>query len=408
MLSIFALRHGAAKVTSIDKNQDMVDMCFEAVELARKSCSGGNKWGIHDAFHGTFPTSTRVSGSRSAGWLADGESGKTRKFDILISEILGTLATSESMWDYVLSAKPYLNTFLRPISSAAGSTENRRAREEKKEENCGNKISGDDFRQFSEAKNTEEFIYCIPSSISVTGAFYDMSKLFASESTGQNYPLKLALDTGAYGLWKSSQASMTLTPKSHSDASQKYVSTGEAGLYLYDMGFNLATNKVEIVREVYSKVPFSQWKLSESRKRKRTKKKNTPSGSLTSTPDECRIFEFREGCLPGPRTFFVLEWEAVLWQDVQLANTLELYKSLDSRNKAAKNLNWGFFCSRPWTKTEPQLQKIEMRVLKWDAGVPYLRFVKILPSGAKVRSSKKGKKVKIGTPGSASSRPSSH
>eukprot|EP00466_Bigelowiella_natans_P006011 jgi/Bigna1/83626/fgenesh1_pg.111_\ len=306
MLSIFALRHGAAKVTSVDKNKDMVLMCLEAVRQAREY--EGNEWGVHEAFTGTFPSGERLT--RSSLWLKSAN-GSPRRFDMIVSEILGTLATSESMWTFVNQARPFLNVF------------------------------------------EDSKVYAIPQSTQVTAAFYEMKELFSSESSGHNFALQVALDSGVFGFWRG--RSMLLAPKSDpSMSSPKYIPTGEVGLPLYDMGFHRTTNTVNLSQEDYTCDPFQH---------------HNPERN------ELLYLKYTKGHCPNAKSFLVLEWSANLWgEEVTLHNTLESYRDLSSRNASTRSANWGLFCSRPWHSSHPKISSIGLQVQKWEAGVPYIKL----------------------------------
>lgn len=78
VLTIFALRHGAERVVSIDVNPDMADMCEYAVDLAREE--EGASWG---------PCDVRVATSCD------------EPFDMIVSELFGTAGTSECLYEYI-------------------------------------------------------------------------------------------------------------------------------------------------------------------------------------------------------------------------------------------------------------------------------------------------------------------
>lgn len=91
-----ALKHGAAHVTALDINKDMADISRQTLSDYEPDRS---KWKVQ------------------CGKIC--KEGKTRTsftpkepfFDMLVSEILGTLTTSESMYEHTADALPYLNRF---------------------------------------------------------------------------------------------------------------------------------------------------------------------------------------------------------------------------------------------------------------------------------------------------------
>lgn len=134
MLTLFALRHGAAHVYSVDVNADMVAMCKQVIERSREP-----SWGTQVTVCGTFHPKTYPS------WMS-----LTKGYDMLVSEILGTTGTSESMHEYVKRALVHIRKFKGKV-------------------------------------------YCIPQELTVTARWYDAQDMFASESSSKNLPLLTAL-----------------------------------------------------------------------------------------------------------------------------------------------------------------------------------------------------------------------
>lgn len=79
MLSNLCILHGAAHVTGVDVNQTMVDLAKVALRE-------------HDPTGKKFAVKLVRPGKSQLG---------DAKFDMVVSEILGTLTTSESMYKYV-------------------------------------------------------------------------------------------------------------------------------------------------------------------------------------------------------------------------------------------------------------------------------------------------------------------
>lgn len=300
MLSIFALRHGAKTLISVDKNKDMVMMCKKAIIQAKLSDENSKYWGTYDTIHGTFPVSKRIT--RSTKWTQK-DNGECKQFDILISEILGTLTNSESMWTFLNHARPFIRTF----------------------------------------KNNQ--VYIIPQQTETTACFYEFKDLFNSESSKYNYPMQVALDSGVIGSWKNNKYNETHI--------NKYYVTGEIGLPLYEMNFVAATNHHILSLESYHSINF-----------KRSIRKK----------GEKFLFSFINDNIPGPQTLLILEWTASLWGDIEIANTLNSYTKLSSRNRFNRNMSWGLFCYRPWFKYDKNIKFIYASINKWDIGIPMLKL----------------------------------
>ena len=98
MLSAFALRAGAAHVTALDVNKVICEVCEHSLSTEFDSAN-------FLVVHGTIkPTRENATASRFSYTPKD-------KFDMLVTEMLGTLATSENMFEYTENVLPYLNTF---------------------------------------------------------------------------------------------------------------------------------------------------------------------------------------------------------------------------------------------------------------------------------------------------------
>lgn len=313
MLTIFALRHGAGTVTSVDRNKDMIIMCKEAIRRAKLSENNSKNWGTYQVYHGTFPVNERLH--RSATWLLT-EDGKYKKFDIIVSEIIGTLANSESMWRFLNYARPFLRTF-----------------------------------------DDDNKIYAIPQTTETTACFYEIKDLFGSESSGNNYPMQVALDSlSAFSSWKK-QKKYEITAESDNQNlnNAKYLVTGELGLALYDMGFVAVTERKIISLQTFKSINLEQ--------------------SIPKINEKLK-FNFENGYVPGPCTFLVLEWTTRLWSNIMLGNTLYDYTKLSPRNRYNRNMHWGFFCNRPWLSIEPKTRIIYAQITKWETGIPFLRLIR--------------------------------
>ena len=92
LLSSYALDAGASHVTAVDVNSTM---CL----LARRSLAGYPRSSYEVVCGCIKPGATR------------GCYKPDEKFDVLVTEILGTVATSESMYEHTALCVPYLNVF---------------------------------------------------------------------------------------------------------------------------------------------------------------------------------------------------------------------------------------------------------------------------------------------------------
>jgi len=90
LLTRLALMHGAAKVIGVDTNHTMCSLATRALKAANIPAEK------YEIYHGTVDE-----------YAAD----KDIKFDVMVSEILGTLHTSENLPEYAKQASKYLNTF---------------------------------------------------------------------------------------------------------------------------------------------------------------------------------------------------------------------------------------------------------------------------------------------------------
>ena len=88
LLTRLALMHGAAKVIGVDTNHTMCSLATRALESRRIPAEK------YDIYHGTVEE-----------YAAD----KDIKFDVMVSEILGTLHTSKIYPEYAKQASKYLN-----------------------------------------------------------------------------------------------------------------------------------------------------------------------------------------------------------------------------------------------------------------------------------------------------------
>jgi len=88
MLTLFALRHGAARVVAVDINADVVGMCEHVVDEARKT--EGAAWGPCDVVVDTK---------------------HTEPFDMLVTELFGTAGSSECQFEYVAPTLRHIRHF---------------------------------------------------------------------------------------------------------------------------------------------------------------------------------------------------------------------------------------------------------------------------------------------------------
>lgn len=180
MLTLFALRHGAAHVVSVDVNPDVAGMCDAVVERAREP-----GWGTQETVCETF-----VPGGGRPGWLA------AAGYDMLVSEILGTTGSSESMHAYVGAALAHINAF-------------------------------------------DGEVYCVPRQLRVTARWYEARELAAS-APGGNLPLVVALSGLQH--WDAAPGGGAVTAD--------FLHTKD-GVFLHHMGCEPASAEVELLRETY-------------------------------------------------------------------------------------------------------------------------------------------------------------
>ena len=88
LLTRFCFKYGACKVVGVDTNETMIALCKRSVRDDRLTL-----------FCGTVDD-----------YAAEAE-GEEVAFDVVVSETLGTLHTSENMPEYLRSAATYLRTF---------------------------------------------------------------------------------------------------------------------------------------------------------------------------------------------------------------------------------------------------------------------------------------------------------
>ena len=154
MLSVFALRHGAAHVVALDLNKHMCELCKRTL-----SAEGFSKKQYQVVCGTVKKGNTRTSYTPS------------EPFDLLVSEILGTLATSEGIYEHTQNVLPHLRSFDFPAAGAAGA-------------------GGGGGRGDSGARGRR--VYVIPAAITVTAAVYRFDALYGSSSAEQ--PMRQALE----------------------------------------------------------------------------------------------------------------------------------------------------------------------------------------------------------------------
>ena len=95
MLSGLCLLHGAKHVTGVDVNSTMVQLAKTSLEQVQQKL-------YPDAARKSYTVKLVKKGASQLG---------NAKYDMFVSEILGTLTTSESMFKYITIYAPHLNTF---------------------------------------------------------------------------------------------------------------------------------------------------------------------------------------------------------------------------------------------------------------------------------------------------------
>ena len=261
MLSGLCLIHGAAHVTSVDVNPTMTALAKEA--LLRADPTGKR-----------FTVKLVKPGPSQLG---------NAKFDIIVSEILGTLTTSESMYKYIAIYAHHLNTF--------GGAERR--------------------------------VYCVPRK---TVQYFSVRSYARSELGA---PLSSAIEHAL----------------TSAEAQRKLVPTNEGGLGLHLPLYEgeLVGERLPIHTEHYDRLVPS----GGGGGAKGGGAKDGGAAKLAFAYEglgkAATLESERLGELDTRLTLGVFEWEVELWKGVWLRNTIDAYRAMPLRNQLARGSAWGFF-----------------------------------------------------------------
>lgn len=260
MLSALCLEHGAKHVTGVDVNPTMTALAKATLGEVDPT---GKKWKVKLVKPGAS------------------QLGKA-KYDMVVSEILGTLTTSESMFKYI-------NLYTRHLKTFGGDGEG------------GGAAGGTPQRVYAVPRSTHQYF-------SVRS--YDKAKLGA--------PLAAALEHA------------TQSP----EAARKLVPTNEGGIGLHLPLYEseLIDKRLIIHSEHYDELrPVGQ---SDGSRMFRY----DGLGNKTVT----FMHEFL-GDHDNRLNLGVFEWSVELWKGVHLENTIDFYQSMPLRNQLARGSAWGFF-----------------------------------------------------------------
>ena len=258
MLSSLCLLHGAAHVTGVDVNSTMVG-------LARASLKALDPGGKRHKVLLVRPGPSALP--------------PEERFDMVVSEILGTLTTSESMFKYVSIYRHHLNTF------------------------------GADHK-----------VYAVPQQTTQYAALHRFSRQDLGE------PLSAALEVAL----------------SNRDAFGRFMPSNEGGLALplYLWKSELVGGKRHAIHtESYDALP----PRAEGQGADGGGGGGSFVANGLERPVVYEAETLKTACDEDAFTLCVLEWSVKLWGDVKLENTLEAYRGMPLRNALARASAWGFF-----------------------------------------------------------------
>lgn len=262
MLSALCIEHGAAHVTGVDVNPTMTALAKDTLSEVDPS---GKKWTVKLVKPGAS------------------QLGKA-KFDMLVSEILGTLTTSESMYKYIGIYAHHLTTF------GGGEVD---------EDGAGLSERGAARRVYAVPRSTTQYFSVMS---------YDKADLGA--------PLAAALEHATQS----------------AEAARKLVPTNEGGL-----GLHLPLYHGERIGERLAIHTERYDRLLPSSK---------GDGKLVFAYDglgKSVTLEHAHLDSASRLNLGIFEWSVELWKGVHLENTLEFYRTMPLRNQLARGSAWGFF-----------------------------------------------------------------
>jgi len=284
MLSAFCLKHGAAHVTALEVNREMAAIC-------RRTLKGQCK----DRYTVVCGIMRR---GRTRGCFIPSE-----PFDILVSELLGTLATSESMFEHTQAALPHLTRF--------------------------------DGKVYTVPQRTAQYV-----------AVYNFGESLYSSSSAPE-----AIRHGLHAVLPvpDSSGDIPLTP------------TNDCGLTLpvHLLDFKQVSEQISVREEVYQPdATDATWQKHQ----------------LSS----CQLPFLDEQAITAEH-FLITEWEATLFEDIVLRNTLRELQAMSARNAAARHAQWGFMLCRiqdvalkPAAEGSAVLSGLKARIGPWKKGIPHV------------------------------------
>jgi hypothetical protein len=258
MLSSLCLLHGAAHVTGVDVNSTMVG-------LARASLKALDPGGKRHKVLLVRPGPSALP--------------PEERFDMVVSEILGTLTTSESMFKYVSIYRHHLNTF------------------------------GADHK-----------VYAVPQQTTQYAALHRFSRQDLGEPLSAALEVALHLNRDAFG---------------------RFMPSNEGGLALplYLWKSELVGGKRHAIHtESYEALP----PRAEGQGADGGGGGSFVANGL-ERPVVYEAETLNTACDEDAFVLCVLEWSVKLWGDVKLENTLEAYRGMPLRNALARASAWGFF-----------------------------------------------------------------
>jgi len=313
LLSILSLKHGAAHVTAVDTNKNMCS--FTQTALEREGYVPKKQFRV---VNGCIKRQSQSGVKSRSSFIPEPD-----EFDILVSEILGTVATSEGIFEHTSVVLPYLKKF---------------------NNQC----------------------YVIPNKIQVTAAVYSLSALYAS-MTDTSAPFETALDG--------------ILPIPSENGEVCLTSSQTTALPLHLLGAKKLSDDIILREDVYQpNEAGTSWREKNMPSGKFT---DVIFGKRKDGGEGCEVTPAARYAL-DLRTVIVIEWKAELNTDdssnaATIFNTIDGLLRLDARNAAARHAQWGFMFSRA---APPAIEPVLARGLKikagsWDKGIPKI-FVKTI------------------------------
>ena len=320
MLSIFALRAGARHVVALDVNRHMAELARRALDaegFKRGRCERGGQFEV-------------VCGSLRRG-RTRASYAPAAPFDVLVSEILGTLATSEGIYEHTQAVLPFLNRFAAANAAPAAPAER---------------------------------VYVVPAAVSVTAAVWRFEALYSASPRARE-PMRQALegvlrvpeDTGETPLMSSQNLALPLhllAPRRLTRRAAVRVDT-----------FEPAPPAAECADAADAPAPPSAAWLP----RQLDFRAFAPLALEPAAADADGAVEL------ASEDFLVLEWTARLFGDgddaVVLRNEIDALAAMPPRNAQARHAQWGFLFGRAAHPDAPaRAAGLSLKAAGWDKGIP--------------------------------------